>query len=178
MTPSLEIRDLHDDEAVELGRLMVEVYSGLEGFPTPAEQPGYYAMLANIGDFRRKPGARVLVAVTPSGELVGGVVYFDDMKEYGSGGAATAIADGAGIRLLGIDRKHRGAGAGKTLTLRCIELARAAGKAQVVLHTTKAMQTAWAMYERLGFVRAEDLDFLQQGFPVFGFRLALDARGG
>ncbi len=38
-----------------------------------------------------------------------------------------------------------------------------------------AMRTAWGLYERMGFARSEDLDFLQQGFPVFGFRLPLDA---
>ncbi len=37
------------------------------------------------------------------------------------------------------------------------------------------MRTAWGLYERMGFARSEDLDFLQQGFPVFGFRLPLDA---
>jgi hypothetical protein len=35
------------------------------------------------------------------------------------------------------------------------------------------MQVAWQMYERLGFVRAEELDFLQEGYPVRGFRLPL-----
>ena len=37
------------------------------------------------------------------------------------------------------------------------------------------MQVAWGLYIRLGFARSEDLDFLQQGFPVFGFRLKLKA---
>jgi hypothetical protein len=32
------------------------------------------------------------------------------------------------------------------------------------------------MYERMGFVRAEELDFLQEGFPVYGFRLRLEDR--
>jgi hypothetical protein len=43
----------------------------------------------------------------------------------------------------------------------------------MVLHTTQAMQVAWAMYEKLGFTRSEDLDFEQEGLPVFGFRLPL-----
>jgi len=36
------------------------------------------------------------------------------------------------------------------------------------------MQVAWGMYEKLGFVRSEDLDFEQEGIPVLGFRLVLD----
>jgi hypothetical protein len=37
----------------------------------------------------------------------------------------------------------------------------------------KAMQTAWNMYENLGFKRSEDLDFMQGELPVFGFRLSI-----
>jgi ribosomal protein S18 acetylase RimI-like enzyme len=64
---------------------------------------------------------------------------------------------------------------GKALTAECIRLARDAGHSQVILHTTAAMRTAWTMYERMGFARAEELDFLQEGFPVYGFRLRLAA---
>jgi ribosomal protein S18 acetylase RimI-like enzyme len=173
MSMPLTIRDLRSDEHEALGKLMVEVYSGLAGFPTPAEQPRYYELLANIGAFADKPGVRVLVAVTADGEIAGGVVYFADMAQYGSGGIATSIRDASGIRLLGVAPEFRQSGAGKALTAACIELAREAGHAQVVLHTTQAMQIAWGLYERLGFVRSEDLDFSQQALPVYGFRLAL-----
>jgi len=163
---ALTIREVRDEEAEALGRLMVAVYAGLEGFPTPEEQPAYYQMLARIADFREKPQARVLVAVEEGGALLGGVVYFGDMAAYGSGGSATRETKASGIRLLGV---------GRALTQACIDLAKASGNTQVILHTTQAMRTAWGLYERMGFARSEDLDFLQQGFPVFGFRLPLDA---
>lgn len=166
----LTIRDLRPGESEALGRLLVEVYSALDGFPMPAEQPQYYALLANIGCFAGKPGARVLVALTAEGELIGGVVYFGEMAEYGSGGSAPSITDASGIRLLAVSPHHRNFGAGKSLTRACIELARQARHSQVILHTTRAMHVAWRMYEKLGFARSEDLDFLQQGLPVFGFR--------
>jgi GNAT superfamily N-acetyltransferase len=170
----LEIRDLKPEEFIALGRLMVEVYSGLEGFPSPAEQPGYYEMLANIGQFAGRKDARVLVAVMPEGELVGGVVYFGDMAEYGAGGTAKTVKHASGIRLLGIDPRFRGLGAGRALTEFCIQLACERRHRQVILHTTRAMQSAWAMYERMGFLRSEDLDFSWEGFPVHGFRLRLE----
>jgi ribosomal protein S18 acetylase RimI-like enzyme len=170
---TLTIRDLHPSEFDALGRLMVDVYSKLEGFPTPAEQPRYYELLANIGRFVEKPDTRVLVAVSPAADLVGGVVYFGDMAHYGSGGIATSVRDASGIRLLAVDPRFRNSGAGKALTNACIRLARERGHSQVILHTTQAMQIAWALYERLGFVRAEALDFSQEGYPVFGFRLPL-----
>jgi len=169
----LTIRDLRPNEFEALGGLMVEVYSSLDGFPTPDEQPRYYELLANIGRFTEKPDARVLVALSAGGDLMGGVVYFGDMAEYGSGGTATTVKDASGIRLLGVSSKFRAMGVGKGLTNACIKLAQEKGHAQVILHTTQAMRVAWGLYERLGFERSEDLDFLQGDLPVYGFRLPL-----
>lgn len=172
MTASLCIREIRKEEFEALGQLMIDVYSKLEGFPTRDEQPGYYRMLANIGSFTEKKDAKVLVA-TIEGALAGGVVYFGNMAEYGSGGTATTVTNASGIRLLGVSSRFRQSGAGKALTNACIELARDAGHAEVVLHTTQAMRIAWALYEKLGFERSQDLDFSQEGLPVFGFRLRL-----
>jgi GNAT superfamily N-acetyltransferase len=169
----LTIRDVRPDEFEALGRMMVEVYSNLDGFPKPAAQPHYYRMLADIGRLGEKPSTHVLVAVSGDAQLVGGIVYFDDMAQYGSGGTATSVKDAAGIRLLGVDPKFRGSGAGKALALACIERAREQGRSQVILHTTAAMTVAWTLYGKLGFMRSEDLDFLQDDLPVFGFRLQL-----
>jgi ribosomal protein S18 acetylase RimI-like enzyme/catechol 2,3-dioxygenase-like lactoylglutathione lyase family enzyme len=171
MSPQPTIRDLRPGESEALGRLLVQAYSQLEGFPTPAEQPRYYEMLANIGSFAAKPDTRVLVAVSDDEKLLGGVVYFADMAQYGSGGAATAVTNASGIRLLGVDPALRKCGAGKALTQACIALARERGHAQVILHTTQAMKIAWGLYEKLGFERSPDLDFAQQELQVFGFRL-------
>lgn len=173
MPADLRIREIRREEFEELGQLLVEVYSHLEGFPTPAEQPGYYEMLANIGSFAAKKDAKVFVALTAVEKLVGGVVYFGDMAEYGSGGTATAVQNASGIRLLGVSAEARGMGVGRALTDVCIQLARDKDHSQVVLHTTQAMQIAWKLYERLGFERSADLDFMQGELPVFGFRLRL-----
>lgn len=173
MSARFNIRDLAADEADAVGRLLVAVYSGLSGFPSIQEQPAYYDMLMRVGDFARRDGARVLVAVSPHAGLLGGVVYFGNMAEYGSGGSATRLRNTSGIRLLGVSPAARGQGVGKALTQACIDLARAAGHAEVILHTTLAMQTAWRMYLQLDFVRSPDLDFLQADLPVFGFRLRL-----
>ena len=173
MNANLCIRDLGDSERESLGRLMVEVYAGLEDFPGPDDQPQYYAMLANIWQFTARKDARVLVAVTEANEIVGGVVYFGDMTEYSSGGTAQQVRHASGIRLLAVEPRFRGSGTGRALTQACIDLAQAKGHARVVLHTTAAMKVAWGMYERLGFERATDLDFLQEELPVFGLMLAL-----
>lgn len=171
----INIREIHPSEYDALGQIMIDVYANLDGFPTPDEQPRYYMMLANIGKLTEQPATDVLVALLANDTVVGGVVYFSDMAQYGSGGTATQETNASGIRLLGVSRNHRGNGIGKALTLACIERAKQHGNAQIILHTTQAMQIAWGLYERLGFERSTDLDFLQEGLPVFGFRLRIEA---
>jgi GNAT superfamily N-acetyltransferase len=173
VTAGVTIREVRPDEHAALGQLMVEVYAALDGFPTPAEQPAYYEKLASIGRLGERRGAQVLVAVDARERLLGGVVYFGEMAEYGSGGTAGAVADASGIRLLGVSFAARGMGVGRALTEACIARARERGHRQVILHTTQAMQAAWALYAKLGFARSTDLDFKQGELPVFGFRLVL-----
>ncbi|WP_162425577.1 GNAT family N-acetyltransferase [Pontibacter pudoricolor] len=167
------IHNAHPSEFPEIGKLMVQVYSQLEGFPKESEQPAYYSMLYNIGEFTNKPETEVLVAIGTDDKIEGAVVYFGDMQYYGSGGTATQERNAAGFRLLAVAPAARGKGLGKLLTLECIRKAKATNQLQLIIHSTKAMQTAWQMYERLGFERAEELDFLQQELPVYGFRLQL-----
>ncbi len=167
------VRNAIPGEFEEIGKLMVQVYSQLEGFPKESEQPNYYKMLANIGEFTNKPGTELLVAVSSDGKIAGGVVYFSDMKYYGSGGTATKEQNASGFRLLAVDPLTRGQGIGKLLTNECIRKAKDKKAYQIVIHTTMAMQTAWKMYEYLGFKRSEDLDFMQEELPVYGFRLLL-----
>ncbi|MEP3389695.1 MAG: GNAT family N-acetyltransferase [Reichenbachiella sp.] len=170
---TFEIRDAKTDEFELIGQLMVSVYAQLHGFPSPKEQPKYYEKLSHVGALTEQKETRLLVAVSDKGIIGGAVVYFGDMKDYGSGGIATQEQDAAGFRLLAVDLEYRGQGLGQLLTQTCIDRAKAAKKTRLVIHSTKAMQIAWAMYEKMGFERAPDLDFMQGNLPVFGFRLQL-----
>ena len=170
---NFSIRNAKPDEFRQIGKLMVTVYSALEGFPNVDEQPNYYRMLRSIGDLTNKPGVELIVAVNENENLLGAVVYFADMGQYGSGGSATSEENASGFRLLAVAQEARGAGIGKALSCECIERARRDGNDTLIIHTTKAMQTAWQMYEKLGFERALALDFLQEKLPVYGFRLNL-----
>ncbi|HMB61862.1 MAG TPA: bifunctional helix-turn-helix transcriptional regulator/GNAT family N-acetyltransferase [Eudoraea sp.] len=168
-----EVRNAKPEEFDTVGALMVRVYSQLDGFPKAAEQPEYYDMLAHIGKLTEKPATELLVAVNPKGIIGGAVVYFSDMQYYGSGGTATLEKNSSGFRLLAVDQFARGQGLGKLLTVECVRRAKLNGSTQVVIHSTKAMQIAWKMYENMGFKRSDDLDFKQGDLRVFGFRLKL-----
>jgi len=169
----LIIRNAVPSEFEKIGKLMVQVYSQLEGFPTELEQPNYYKMLANIGELTNKPETELLVAISSDEKIMGGVVYFSDMQYYGSGGIATKEQNASGFRLLAVDPLARGKGIGKLLINECILKAKDKNHNEVIIHSTMAMQIAWKMYENLGFKRSKDLDFMQGELSVFGFRLLL-----
>lgn len=172
-TQQFIVRNARPAEFGAVGKLMVMVYSQLDGFPKENEQPAYYQMLANIGELTKKPATELLVAEAAVGKIAGAVVYFSDMQYYGSGGAATQVKNASGFRLLAVAPAFRSQGVGRLLTTACIDKARRLGQEAVVLHTTRFMQVAWKMYERLGFERWEHLDFMQGQLGVFGFRLKL-----
>lgn len=71
-----KIRNAHPTEFKEIGKLMVQVYSQLEGFPKEDEQPNYYKMLANIGDLTNNPDTELLVAVSSDNKIAGGCCLF------------------------------------------------------------------------------------------------------
>ncbi|KAF2078851.1 GNAT family N-acetyltransferase [Flavobacterium sharifuzzamanii] len=172
-TSSYIIRNAFPSEFEEIGKLLIHVYSQLEGFPKENEQPNYYKMLANIGDFTKLPDTELLVATDEYSTILGAVVFFNDMQYYGSGGIATQEKNAAGFRLLAVDANTRGKGIGKLLTQECIKKTTENHQNQLIIHSTLSMKTAWKMYENLGFKRSEDLDFMQGELPVFGFRLKI-----
>lgn len=167
------VRIAKQEEYKALGALMVDVYSKLEGFPSPEEQPKYFNMLRNIGNLSNQPCTELLVAVSESDTIAGGVVYFSDMLYYGSGGTATQVKNASGFRLLAVNSNYRGKGIGKLLSQACIDKARADKNEELIIHTTNAMKPAWNMYEKMGFNPSHDLDFMQEDLQVFGFRLKL-----
>jgi len=60
-----------------------------------------------VGTLTAKPETELLVAVSESGVIAGAVVYFGDMKYYGSGGTATQELHSAGFRLLAVYTQPR-----------------------------------------------------------------------
>ncbi len=169
----LEIRNAKPAEFVSIGKLMASVYSQLEGFPKASEQPDYYKMLLNVGTLTEKENTELIVAISNKGKMVGAVVYFSDMKNYGSGGTVTKIKNASGFRLLAVDFQERGKEIGKRLCKACIDRAKGKNQKELYIHSTESIKVAWGMYERLGFTRCEAIDFIQGELPVFGFKLSI-----
>ena len=167
------IRNANPEEYQPLGELTAAAYEQLNGMPSAPEQPDYYGMIRDVEGRARKPSVEILAAVSADGVLLGGVTFVGDMADYGSGGTAGTVANSSGIRLLAVRPSCRRHGVGRALTEACIRRAVQLGKSRIVLHTTKAMQLAWRLYEHMGFHRSPDLDFMQGRLEVFGFCLTL-----
>ena len=174
MAPSaLKIRPVRPDDYEALGRMLVSAYLALPGMPARDEYPDYYDRLANVGGRAAQPGLTVFVAESDDGRLAASIDFIADMSQYGVDGPVSKLTDAAAVRLLAVDDAFRGRNIGRTMTCHCIDHARNLGKTRLVLHTTKMMPAAWAIYQRLGFVRYPEIDFQQAGFDIYGFQLGL-----
>ncbi len=150
--PEILIRPIRPEEYAPLGELTVAAYHSL---PTVMpHQQVYDERLRDVAD--RAQTSHVLVAVTPAGELLGGVTYVSGPNDPYS----EELTEGeAGMRMLAVDPARHGRGVGRALTEACIECARSDGRRRLVLHTGDWMPAAKHLYESLGFRRAPALDF-------------------
>jgi len=107
------------------------------------------------------------------GKIVGSVLlYPPGASAYGADVDESAALPE--MRLLAVNPAMRGQGIGTALTRECVQRAQRAGASALGLHTTDLMQTAIQMYERMGFVRATELDFHPTENTVMkGYRLSL-----
>ena len=159
------VRQAAADEHGVVGALTVEAYETLSGMPL-----GHYrATLLDVAG--RAEDADILVAVEPGGRILGAVTYVPGPH---SAAAEFADASAAGIRFLAVDPLARGRGIGCLLVTACVERAREAGRARLLLHTSHWMAAAIRLYERLGFVREPRLDWEPEpGVKLLGFAYQL-----
>jgi len=146
-----EIRPVRADEHEALARLTVRAYRVVHGEVIDGL---YVDDLLDVAG--RAAAAEVLVAVDGDGALLGGVTYVPDRS---SPMAEFDDEDAASVRMLAVDPRFQGRGAGAALMAACLDRARAAGRDRMVLHTTADNAFARAMYERMGFRRDPTRDW-------------------
>jgi ribosomal protein S18 acetylase RimI-like enzyme len=115
--------------------------------------------LDSAGDVRSRLDVAELLVAVLDGEVVGSVTY------YAPGPRAEAQgwpADWAGLRLLAVAPVARGLGIGRAIMEASVERARADGATALALHTTEMMEVARAMYERMGFIRVPERDYVSR----------------
>jgi ribosomal protein S18 acetylase RimI-like enzyme len=87
---------------------------------------------------------------------------------------AEHLHDGeASIRMLAVDPAAQGRGVGSALVAACLDRARADGRGAVFLHSLPVMTDAQRIYERCGFRRVPERDWVFPEFLLMGFVLDL-----
>jgi len=148
----MEVRRARPDEYDAIGELIVDAYRDLRGGATLGD---YEQELRAVAD--RAAECVVLVGVDEGDVVLGTVTYVPGPD---TGMSEFTDRDAAGIRMLAVRPSDQGKGVGKVLTDASISCARRDGYARIILHSTEIMRVARAMYERVGFVAAPDLDIL------------------
>jgi ribosomal protein S18 acetylase RimI-like enzyme len=167
----VEVRHARPDEYEAIGELTVAAYWAVTPDTDAAvrDLTSYEPELRAVAE--RAAHADVLVAADGDGEVLGAVTFVPD--------PASALAefdepDTASIRMLAVAPGAQRRGVGEALARACVERAAAAGRAAVLLHSTEWMTIAHRLYQRMGFVRAEGLDWqVAPDFRLLAFRLDL-----
>jgi GNAT superfamily N-acetyltransferase len=158
-----EIRTLTlDDDIAGIGRLLVEAYRSL---PDSPDDPEYYAELADVGS---RVDRSVVFGAFDDGDALGCVTYVaDEVSAY----AEHMLAGEASFRMLAVAPAARGRGVGEALVRRCIDEATSAGRTALFIHSGSWMRDAHRLYDRLGFERRADRDWLIDDPPLHLFGL-------
>ncbi|MHA7964250.1 GNAT family N-acetyltransferase [Paenibacillus sp. CAU 1782] len=164
----LSIREAVPGDRQILQIVLVDAYSEYERTLPAARWLEYKDSIIHAID--SAPTIARLVAEL-DGEVVGSVFIFDSSeKAYGNPvlGIQSPI-----IRLLGVSRKARGAGVATELIRASAKIASESGASTLHLHTSDMMDSAVRLYERLGFERAYDKEFMAGEVLVKSYRLHL-----
>jgi ribosomal protein S18 acetylase RimI-like enzyme len=147
------IRDVRNSELDETARLMVECY---RQYADQIPEHLWKEYAEEIADVKRRLPFSDLIVAERNGRIIGAVTYYADATMSEHEGWPEGFAE---IRLLAVDPNARGFGLGRLLTEECINRARNEGIRTIGLHTSKLMEVARDMYERMGFQRAPEFDF-------------------
>ena len=139
-----------------------------------AAMPGFWEgyrrnIVASVTDV----GSAEQLVAELDGAIVGTVLLYPPRRMELPGGGRLDMP-WPEVRLLAVAPAERGRGIGGALMQECVRRVRRAGGRVLSLHTTELMQTAMRMYQRMGFVRAPELDFHPTpDTTVLGFHLDL-----
>ena len=159
----ITVRTARESDYAGAGEVAVAAYRTID-----PNLGGYEARLRDVAG--RATDATVLVAVARD-RVVGTATYVPGPT---SRLAETDNPDDAGLRMLAVSPDAAGRGIGTALVEHALALARRAGRRRLVLLTRPQMHAAHAVYRRLGFARAPELDESSDDATLLGFAIALD----
>jgi len=171
----LLIRDARPSDQDAIRQLTLAAYQEYAA-QIPAHWEAYRQnILATLAD----PTPAVQIVAEHARTLVGTVLLYPAGTTVSARAGASVRRPWPEVRLLAVAPAARGNGIGAALMQECVRRTGASGKAVLTLHTTEMMRVARHLYERMGFVRAPDLDFHPApGLTIRGYRLDLERSTG
>lgn len=167
----LKIRDARREDRDAARKITLSAFQQYAAVMPPPRWEGYREnILATLTDVA--PAQQIIVE--KEGIILGSVLLYPPGTAFSTPDEGPVTCPE--VRLLAVAPEARGQGIGTALMRECIRRARLLGAVCLNLHTTDMMQVAMRMYERMGFVRAPELDFHPYpSITVKAYRLELDA---
>jgi ribosomal protein S18 acetylase RimI-like enzyme len=163
--PRVEVREATSGEHAEAGRVTAEAYREF----VRAGEEDWERYLRRIADVTARAERTTILVAVEDGRVLGSLTLELDGRVQDEGDEDQPLRPGeAHIRMLGVDPAARARGVARALMAESEARARAAGKTFMTLNTTRRMKAAQAMYERLGYERAEEIVF-PDGFVLLGY---------
>ncbi len=171
----MEVREASTDEYGAAGRVTAEAY---REFVRPGDD-GWERYLTRIADVAARADRTTILVAVEEGRVLGSLTLelVGRVLDEGEEEQRPLEPEEAHIRMLGVDPGARARGVARALMAESEARARAAGKTFMTLNTTHRMKAAQAMYERLGYERAEDIVF-PDGFVLLGYSKQLEVSVG
>jgi ribosomal protein S18 acetylase RimI-like enzyme len=160
------LRRAQPEEYAAVGELTLTAYLA-DGF---LDNDDDYAAELRAASHRAAE-AELIVAVDPVDHAVLGTVTF---CLAGSHYAEISRPGEAEFRMLAVAPTARERGIGHLLARWCVDRAREQGCTAVVLSTLDRMQNAHRLYERMGFARLAERDWLVDDIQLIAYRLDLE----
>ena len=131
-------------------------------FRAPMGETLFEAYLTNNLDVEGRVAVGTVFVATDGDRVVGTITHYADVHDEGM---PVRFPDGtAGLRSTAVALDARGHGIGGLLVGAVVERARAQGQRRVALHTATCMAAAMRLYERNGFRREPDHDYVANDF--------------
>ena len=137
------IRDFEPADADAVNEVALAAFAQYEGIYSD-----WTTLARGVGSMASLSECAQIIVAEDDGRLLGAVAYYPP-RSFPR--ADFFESEWPIIRMLVVDSRARGKGAGRELTEECIARARRDGAGLISLHTSPAMEVALAMYLRIGF---------------------------
>jgi predicted N-acetyltransferase YhbS len=168
----LKIRDARSEDRYAARKITLSAFEQYAAVMPPPRWEGYREnILATLTEIA--PAQHIVAE--KEGVIIGSVLLYPPGTAFSTPDEGPLTCPE--VRLLAVAPEAQGQGIGIALMKECIGRARRLGAPCLNLHTTDMMKVAMRMYERMGFVRAPELDFHPApNVTVKAYRLELGSR--